>query len=532
MKKDGRELKMEKKNEIGIIISREGPPTHLKFTFQIAEDKDIKVGEYVEVPAGKYVIIGRITEVKAFNQFFKNPEFVRDHLLKQLPVTARFPVNIGRWRAAEVRIVGMFEEEKIHPPNIAPEPGERVYKADKNILTKLMGLKEDGAFIGTMYGNPEIKVKLDIEKLVRLHIAILGATGTGKSYTVGVLIEELLEHNFPVVVIDPHGEYYTFQYQNDEKEDLERLKELNLNPKTYNVKILSPVYQGTGELTLNFNSLNADAMAEICQLSTVMKDLLYLAMKSLKEKQIETIDPETLLQEVEKIAREWGFARSTQLSLKRRISILKEIGIFGKGLKPEEIVKPRQLTIIDVSEEMEEHIRRIFVGSLLNELFNARKEEKIPPLMVVVEESHRFAPQDEETYSKTIMRKIAREGRKFGIGLCITSQRIVGLDKDVISQCGTKIILRIDSKTDLDYIRPYIDYTTAEDFQRIPYLPTGTAAITGVTAKYPIITQIRPRKTKHLTTIEIRKQINKRKTTTRTINKKEQTKTYLHEFIP
>ncbi|MHA1593966.1 MAG: helicase HerA-like domain-containing protein [Candidatus Baldrarchaeia archaeon] len=485
---------MAHERELGIIICAESPPTHLGFSFQISDNVDVKVGEYVEVPAGRYIIVGRITEVRTYNEYFKSPAFVKDHMLRQLPVTARFPAHIGRWRVAEVRIVGMFENNRLHPPNIAPEPGERVYRIDQRLLSRLLGLCEDGAFMGTMYGNENIRVTLDIDKLVMMHIAVFGATGTGKSYTVGVLVEELLEHGYPVVIIDPHGEYFTLQMKNDNPNEISILRKLGLEPRAFPTRILSPAYRGTGELTIRFDSLSVDALAEICNLTPTMNDLLYIAMRALRDRGVSKIGPDVLLKELRRQAMEWGFSSKTQVSLARRISILKEIGIFGDGIDPAEVVRPGTATIIDVSGEMEEHVRRTFVGAFLNELFEARRKGIIPPLLVVVEESHRFAPQEEETFSKSVLRKIAREGRKFGIGLCITSQRVVGLDKDVISQCGTKIILRIDSRTDLDYIRPYIP---AEDFQRIPYLPTGTATITGVAVRHSILAEIRPRKSKH-----------------------------------
>ena len=95
------------------------------------------------------------------------------------------------------------------------------------------------------------------------------------------------------------------------------------------------------------------------------------------------------------------------------------------------------------------------------------------------------------------MRRIAREGRKFGVGLCITSQRIAGLDKDILSQCGTKIILRIEGNYDLEYLKPYMDHTSTEDLERIPLLPNGIAITSGVATQHPIVTEIRTRRTQH-----------------------------------
>jgi DNA helicase HerA-like ATPase len=150
-----------------------------------------------------------------------------------------------------------------------------------------------------------------------------------------------------------------------------------------------------------------------------------------------------------------------------------------------------------LTADIDERIRRILVAVVLDQLFEARKRNYVPPFLAVIEEGHRFAPQEEETYCKKVLRKIAREGRKFGFGLCITSQRIVGLDKDVLSQCGTKIILRIDSRTDLDFLAPFLEYTSPEEFARVPYLPNGVAVVSGVTVRSPTITCVRERRSKH-----------------------------------
>lgn len=484
-------------DELGVIISYREPPSHLSFCFQLSDDADVKVGEFVEVPAGKYIIIGRIVLIRSYNEYLRNPEFIRDHLARNIPLTARFPIEIGMWREARVEIVGMFEGDRLHPPNIPPEPGEKVYRASPRLLKKLLGIRDDGIFLGTMYGNDNLKILLDPEKLTSLHFAIFGATGSGKSYTVGVIVEELLEKGYPVVIIDPHGEYSTLSQPNDNTVDLLKLGNLGLEPRSYPVKVYKPAYFGQGNLTLNFRDLDTDTIAEMARLTPVMRDLLYLAIRSIKKSGNYELSFESLSRAIRSIAQQWGFQRRTEITLVRNLTLLNEMGIFGEGFDPKEIIEPGKASIIDLSIDMEEHIRRIFAGAIMEKLFRARKEKTIPPLVVIVEESHRFAPQDEDTYSKTVMRRIAREGRKFGISLGVVSQRIVGLDKDVISQCGTKIILRVDSKTDLDYLKPYIGIASEEDIERIPYLPTGVGIVTGVATRYPVTTVIRPRKSKH-----------------------------------
>ena len=479
---------------IGVIVSANKPPTNYRFLFQISDEAEVKVGDYVEVPAGRYVLVGRITLLVSHNEYFTNPEYIKDQLKLGLSLKARFPIDIGRWRMGLVRLVAVYDGSNLHPPNIVPEPGEKVYFANKKLLRKVLGLREDGLLIGHVYGHDDIPVKVDPGALVTLHLAVLGTTGSGKSYTVGVIIEELLEHNYPVVVIDPHGEYKTFNKENDVEEEVENLKKYGLEPRSYKVAVFKPKVVG-GTLTLDFNKLDVEAIAEMAKLSSTMRDLLYLAHTSLKKKK-ETFTIDELINEAKMLANEYRFQTRTLLTLERNLRLLKEMELFDKGTTSRYIIQRGALTVVDLSPEMDEELRRIFTGALLNELYQARKEGKIPPLFVIVEESHRFAPQDQDTYSKYVMRKIAREGRKFGIGLGVISQRIIGLDKDIISQCGTKILLRIDNKTDLDYIKQYIE-GAAEDRKLIAFLPTGSAMITGQATRHPIITRIRPRKTKH-----------------------------------
>ncbi|MEQ9715137.1 MAG: ATP-binding protein [Candidatus Asgardarchaeum sp.] len=486
-----------KAKRLGVILSDRTGPTHLQFNFQLDDDADVKVGEFVEVPLGSRIILGRIIRLHSINELFQDPTFIKDHLKRDMPLYARYPVDIGRWRAATVQIIGIIEDGQISPPNDAPEPGDTVYLASSDLLKQFLKLPEKGIYLGKMYGNNNIDIVLDIKRTIKHHIAVLGATGSGKSYTVGVIIEELLENNYPVVVIDTHGEYHGFNTPNYEEGSL--LEKWGLEPKSYDIIRYSifASYPGSKTLRISLDWLNADSFAEMLGATETQYDLLFLVFQNLKKEKMRiTID--NVIESVDKVASEWKFASRTVFTIKRKLQLIRELGIIGTPPKIEELVSPGRLTIVDLSEDIEEKIRISLVGVLLDILFKARKKQIIPPLMVVVEESHRFAPQDEESYSKSMMRKIAREGRKFGIGLCLTSQRIVGLDKDVISQCGTKIILRIDSKTDLDYISPYISYSVISDLQRVPFLPNGVGIVSGIALKAPVIAQIRPRKSKHI----------------------------------
>ena len=148
------------------------------------------------------------------------------------------------------------------------------------MLREFLRIPKKGLYIGKLYGDDKIKIKIDPQKVVRHHIAVLGATGSGKSYTVGVLIEELLDQNFSVVVIDTHGEYSGFDIENDDP----RTKDFDITPKKY--PTIRYTLQGKDlddkVFRISLEDLTVDSLAEIIDASDAQYDLLFLAFDKLK----------------------------------------------------------------------------------------------------------------------------------------------------------------------------------------------------------------------------------------------------------
>ncbi|MEM3428860.1 MAG: ATP-binding protein, partial [Thermoplasmatales archaeon] len=117
------------------------------------------------------------------------------------------------------------------------------------------------------------------------------------------------------------------------------------------------------------------------------------------------------------------------------------------------------------------------------------------PLLVVVEEAHNFAPQQGKAFSSKIMRTVASEGRKFGFGMLVVSQRPAKVDKNVLSQCGTQLILKITNPNDLKAIGSSVEGLTAASLDEIQRLPVGTALVASPELPTPIFVEVRPRET-------------------------------------
>ncbi|MGB9637154.1 MAG: ATP-binding protein, partial [Thermoplasmata archaeon] len=184
-------------------------------------------------------------------------------------------------------------------------------------------------------------------------------------------------------------------------------------------------------------------------------------------------------------------------TLINELEYLKDVEIFAEvGTHVNEIVVKGKTSIINLRGTPPD-IQELIVTRLCNALFELRKINKIPPLILVVEEAHNFCPQQGQAASSKILRTIASEGRKFGLGLCIISQRPAKVDKNVLSQCNTQIILKITNPNDLKAVAASVEGITSGTMDEIQSLPIGTALITSPSLPIPLFVEIRPRETKH-----------------------------------
>jgi DNA helicase HerA-like ATPase len=119
------------------------------------------------------------------------------------------------------------------------------------------------------------------------------------------------------------------------------------------------------------------------------------------------------------------------------------------------------------------------------------------PLFALFEEGHRFAPATGDAPSLGIMRTITSEGRKFGFGLGIISQRPSKIDQDVLSQCGTQVTMQIQNPTDQQAIRESVEAAGEAVLSELPGLTPGQAILSGDAMNTPVLIRVRERHTEH-----------------------------------
>jgi DNA helicase HerA-like ATPase len=444
---------------LGTII---GKSTTREFSFQV--ENETKVFEYLKV----------------FHRVFG------DVLCQVVEITATLDDRI-----ALCNIIGYRDPDgAIKSIRIPFDVGSRVMRADDDFIRSIIKLSDEhGALFGKLEGRG-VPVYLDLRKILTKHVAVLAKSGAGKSYSVGVMIEEVLEKGVPVLIIDPHGEYGTLGQPNTNKEDVEKLKWFRCEPRTYNVtEYADPsIAPGAKQLRLS-NQMTQQELVQMIptKLTGTQIGILYAALRNIEQISFDNVIASL---NAEESNAKWGLINI--------LEHLRTYNIFSNDPTPyDEIVAPGVCSIINL-RGIPPEIQSILVFKLTKDLFELRKRGAVPPFFLVIEEAHNFCPErsyGETTASKTI-RQIASEGRKFGLGLCVISQRPARIDKSVVSQCTTQVILKVTNPNDLKAISASVEGLTAESEKEIANLPIGTALVTGI-VEVPLLINVRPRRTLH-----------------------------------
>ena len=475
---------------VGLIYGDVGST---KFNFTV-EDQSLQKFDYVALTHREGYVLAQVSDIKRYSDLSYDS-------IKALYGKNNIPKIVGGDLSAHAEVIGYRDERGVlQSPKTPFDVGQPVYKANENLIRHVLGLyadKKGGAYIGLLKGH-DLPVYLSIDTIVQKHLCILAKTGGGKSYACGVIIEELMKKKVPVVIIDTHGEYVSMVRPNKNKKELENAKRFNVVPKGYGDQIVeyTPIARRGNTIRLTLNGVNLEAKEILDMLSAKLSGpqigVLYQVVKDIKEfKQTYTIRDIIEALNLAKSNAKWNVIAS--------LEALESTGLFSeKGISPQQIVKKGQCSIINL-KGVPPDVQDIVVARLTKELFEARKSGQIPPFMLIVEEAHNYCPERGfgNAVSSSILRTVASEGRKFGMGLGVISQRPAKVDKNVISQCNTNIILKVTNPNDLRAITQSVEGLTSDTADEIQRLQVGVALVAGGSLTKPIMVEIRPRETDH-----------------------------------
>lgn len=470
--------------EIGIIFGNVGTSS-----FNIMLTGPVDKLEYVQTEHEHHGwILGQIMEI----------ERKTDLSLERVPELKKGTrIDIEEKEIAQVNLIGFRDERSLlQSPKTPLKAGSIVYKGSEELIKSIIGLEEHtdtGAYIGLLLGH-DIRIELDINLLVQKHVSILAKTGAGKSYCSGALVEELMKHGVTTVIIDPHGEYRTLSTKGKLAKGG---REFDIRPRGYGDKILEYACDtnlNKGAHALKFTLAGLDAR-DILSLTSIKNVRSYLTMLRKTLDMLREAKEEYSMRDIIDLL--VASEDSAAATLITELEYLEETEIFAdKGTKIDDLVKKGKTTIINLKGAAPD-IQELVVNRLCSSLFELRKGDRIPPLMLVVEEAHNYCPQQGKSACLKILRTIASEGRKFGLGMTIITQRAAKVDKNILSQCNAQVILKVTNPNDLKAIASSIEGLTPGMEDEIQRLPIGTAIVTGGGVSMPLLVEIRPRETKH-----------------------------------
>ena len=542
---------------LGKLIGNTGSPTSLRVALR--GSFSARRGEFVRVPHTEREgdsstdCLGRVVGISRSNILYSDALGEGVAEVNVLPGS----LTSGETLYATVELIGFKDTAtgEIRLPRRPLDPGAKVFGVDYAFLRDFYQFSEAtsihlGNLVGYESGVQAVPIFLDVNTLATEHLAVLAMTGSGKSYTVGRIIERLVaQMNGTVVVFDPHGEYGRAMEGGqlrtnpgiDEVEDprdqealpkivdgLQRLEGLGGGIHVYtpqdedfDIKYAS----ANRRLALQFDNFDLESIGGILPgLTEPQMRVLDAAIRKWKREQpsqprdvqvlIELLsrrlddvrnDPDLNLTDEEKKA--LG-ARSAAIAGMRLRQLLQEAKAFydarSKSVTDikELIGRPGQsagrLVIIDL-QGLSDDARQIIVALLSSEILAAAgsKTDPIRPSFLVYEEGHSFAPAGGQSLSRTIIKKIAGEGRKFGVGFAIISQRPSKLDPDVTSQCNTLVTMRIKNPDDQRFIMKSTEQLSQADVDELPALSTGEALVSGRSIPAPLLVKVGYKALKH-----------------------------------
>ncbi|MES9905035.1 MAG: helicase HerA-like domain-containing protein [Sedimenticola sp.] len=505
-----------------------------------------QVGSFVRIPQGYHDLYGLVSEAGA----------------NATPDVLLGSASGGSERWITVQLVGevmgtSFERGISQYPNVNDE----VHLVTESDLAAIYGVEEQGqVVVGRLASADGIPVKLDLDKLVTRHSAVLGSTGSGKSTTVASLLRSIAsgvegsDAGFPssrILLLDIHGEYShalsdvakVFRISPEPNQtqlhipfwaldpnDLLRFLMGGLDDKPLTA-ILDKVYEYKNEQAtahpragLNIASMTSDTPLPF-SLKKLWLELLEPEVKTwedtarsqpalLQAGNADTVTPPKYKPHgasstppfinqigVLGIRRPLDQLRSRLLDKKYDFllhpgdwepdlngTVTRDLDALLEGW----LGHDKPITILDLSGVPSVVLEQL-IGAILRILYEAlfwgrdRSEGGIArPLLVVMEEAHRYLSKEAKGPSRSMVQRIVKEGRKFGVGAMIVSQRPSEVDETILSQCGTFVAMRQTNSSDRSKVQASLPDNLAGIVDSLPVLRTGEAIITGEAARLPV----------------------------------------------
>ena len=486
-----------------VIGELEGTVEDLHRTYKSRRYTVGQVGSIVKIEAGDKLVFGVVTALRMTSTMLDGAVFSSRDVAGEGASNAKW-LEIELFGEA-VR-TGLKESDFMFQRGVVtyPLPGQGIFVASVVELQRIYNRPDKpSVHVGTLSQAASLPVYLLTDELLGKHFAILGTTGSGKSCTVTVLLRSILEvaPRAHVILLDPHNEY---------RSAFPDLAEV-IDPTTLNLPHWLLNFEESVELFIGKTEHVATSQTNI------LKDAILAARRNFYMNGIPTekITVDTpvpyrlgdMLAHINEAMPPQASKRDSYLKIKNKAETLQQDSRFGFMMGPDNTVSDqlaeivgqylripvcdKPLSIIDLSG-VPSDVVDVVVSVLCRMIFDFAIWSPRPvqvPVVLLCEEAHRYAPRREEAAfqpTKKALSRIAKEGRKYGVGLGLISQRPSELAESILSQCNTLIALRMSNEQDQNFVQRALPDSVRSLVSILPTLRTQEALVVGEGTVVPV----------------------------------------------
>jgi len=366
---------------------------------------------------------------------------------------------------------------------------------------------------------------------------IVGKRGSGKTYTAGVFLEELMDKNknMSYIVVDIMGIYWALKYPNNNPKELNKEGFAGLiEPKGYTDQVRVLVVKGDrekyqegtfdGTISITPNMVSFDVWLSVFGLTPEEPQAMLLKsiLDALKG---ENYSIDDMINQLSEFQESDTFSKQTLQSLRSKLLYAKSWGIFSdKGMTIYDLTLPGIVTVIDVSESSKP-VSTLLVALIAEKVYEARKNiarikswekvvggkiigkskiKEIPQTWLIIEEAHNFLPSKSKTQASATLIRYVKEGRHPGCGLLLVTQEPAALDTKILKQIDFLMIHNLSHKDDIDAILEIAPSPVPKDIGKMLIrLKKGEAVLSMVGLEKSKKISVRPKHSIHVARADI-----------------------------
>jgi Helicase HerA, central domain len=502
---------------VGTVVGNAGTG---EFTF-ILQQFQARVGDIValgmDIPGGTWLtqsriyVWARITDINRFNPFFPF-EAAQEIAGEGISLEGTVLSGTRDQLEAKALILGATTEDNLSalfPLTYPVKPASTVYQPPAEAVRQLLIGERTGERVvpvGSLIARGDVEVTLSAPRLVARHLAILAMTGGGKTVAARRIIRELIRHRYPLLILDPHGDYIGLI----KCRDLLKLEAPGCDIRLFYPELLMQqsgetlVEKVIGQMTDGLSEPQSDYLRSVFNTMPAREGepaIDYIArLIQHVDRGIGNAADRRLIPTMSAVRRALRIVHARLSGMRNTSAMMRQSAklrdlpfeaLPNPFSQPEDIIRPGQVSILYLGGY--DHLTQCSIAAItLETLFEFRSNltGRIAPFLTVIEEAHTFIPSaregTDEAVTLSVVRRIITEGRKFGTGLMLISQRPSRLDETILSQCNSFLILRLVNPRDQTFVRSIMENLTESDARMLPGFGPGQGIVSGQIVRFPL----------------------------------------------